>query len=420
MNARVDAPSPAKPTGRRRGMLLAVIAVVTLVLAIAWLVYYLAIGRWAESTDDAYVDGNVVQITPQIAGTVTEIGAEDGDLVRAGQVLVRFDGADSRVAEQQAEANLARAVRQVRGLFSNVNSARADQSAQHARLLEARADYARRKGLAATGAISQEELAHAEDALLLAEQSLAGSDEQVQLRTALVDDTVIASHPDVRAAAAALRAAWLNDARTTLSAPVTGYVAMRSVQLGSRVEPGTPLMAVVPLNQVWINANFKETQLGDLRIGQRVTLDSDLYGGSVSFHGRIESLGVGTGSAFSLLPAQNATGNWIKIVQRVPVRVAVDAADLEAHPLRIGLSMSVSADLHDQNGPVLAQTPRSTPLLTTDIFDRQLADANERVMRIIDENMGGSTASPTGPGQPVGGSGSGAGSPRGRQGQVAR
>jgi membrane fusion protein (multidrug efflux system) len=263
-------------------------------------------------------------------------------------------------------------------------------------LNRARADYARRQHLAETGAISEEELAHVREALTAAEAELAGSDQQLQTRRALVDDTVVTSHPDVQTAAASLRQAYLGKVRATLVAPVTGYVAMRSVQLGSRVQSGTALMAVVPLEQLWVDANFKETQLDDMRIGQPVALESDFYGSHVSYHGHVESLGVGTGSAFSLLPAQNATGNWIKIVQRLPVRVALDPQELREHPLRVGLSMSASADLHDVSGAVLSAQPRDKPRLSTDVYDHQLADADELVTKIIHANLAGSGAATAG------------------------
>ncbi|HEX5953446.1 MAG TPA: efflux RND transporter periplasmic adaptor subunit, partial [Rhodanobacteraceae bacterium] len=213
---------------------------------------------------------------------------------------------------------------------------------------------------------------------------------QAQLATtdALVSDTEIATHPDVKAAAATVRAAWLNDQRTTLVAPVSGYVAKRTVQVGQRVQPGTPLMAVVPLHQVWVDANFKETQLQDMRIGQPVTLTSDVYGGDVTYHGHVAGLGIGTGSAFSLLPAQNASGNWIKIVQRLPVRIELDARDLDKYPLRIGLSMDVSVNLHDRSGPMLAKNAPQHPVFSTDVYAQDRAEANALIAKIIDANSG--------------------------------
>ncbi len=347
-------------------------------------------GRWSESTDDAYVNGNVVEITPLVTGTVVSIGADDGDLVRAGQELIRFDPSDAEVGLQAAEAKLARAVRQVRGLYSNVDGMKAQVAARVAELQKAQENFSRRKTLAAGGAISQEELSHARDDLASAQSALANARQQLNTTSALVDDTVVSSHPDVQAAAAELRQAYLSNARTTLVAPVTGYVAKRTVQLGQRLEPGTATMAVIPLDQLWIDANFKETQLRNMRIGQPVEISTDLYGSEVTYSGTIDSLGAGTGSAFALLPAQNATGNWIKIVQRVPVRVHINPEQLAAHPLRIGLSTLVDVDLHDQSGPVLAQQPPQKASFATEVYDRQLVEADTLIARLIHDNSASS------------------------------
>ena len=384
-------PAVAAPTRKSpRGLLLRALAVIVVLGVIAWALWYFLDGRWYESTDDAYVNGNVVQITPQIAGSVVSIGADDGDRVHAGEVLVRFDPSDADVLLAEAKANLANTVRKVRGLYNNVNGAQADMAIRKVAVDKARADYNRRVGLARSGAISAEELAHARDALSVAESGLITAQQQFQTSKVLVDDTVVASHPDVQAAAARLRAAYLDDARTTLVAPVDGYVAKRTVQVGQRVLPGTALMAVVPLHGVWVDANFKETQLTHMRIGQPVTIDSDVYGSSVQYKGKVESLGVGTGSAFSLLPAQNATGNWIKIVQRIPVRVVfTDPQQLERHPLRLGMSLNVEVNLHDRSGPTLAQHSPTQPVFSTDIYRQQLVKADAAIAQIVHANMGG-------------------------------
>ncbi|MCW4453290.1 biotin/lipoyl-binding protein [Flavobacterium sp. MXW15] len=377
--------APAAPS--RRGRLLrGLLAIVVLLLA-AFALWYFAFGRWFEETDDAYVQGNQVQITPQVAGTVVAIAADDGMRVEQGQLLVQLDPADTEVALQQAEANLARTVRQVRGLYRSVEGAQAELNARQVSLKRARDDFARRKDLAATGAISNEELAHARDELAAAEAAVAGSRETFERSRALVDDTVVATQPDVQAAAAQLRQAWLNNARAGIVAPVAGFVARRSVQVGQRVQPGTPLMAVVPTEQMWVEANFKETQLRHMRLGQEVELRSDLYGGEVKYKGRIASLGLGTGSAFSLLPAQNASGNWIKIVQRVPVRIAIDEKQLAEHPLRIGLSMKAEVSLRDQNGEVLPARPAEGNVFDTDVYAKQLHDADAAIGRIIHDNL---------------------------------
>ncbi|MEW9682920.1 HlyD family efflux transporter periplasmic adaptor subunit [Pseudomonas sp. TE50-2] len=384
----VDTSTPAPEpdnSGKRKAWLLALLLILILAGVGTW-AWYSLVGRWHESTDDAYVNGNVVEITPLVGGTVTSIGADDGDLVHAGQVLLRFDPADSEVALQAAEAKLARTVRQVRGLYSNVDSLKAQLQTRQAELQKAQQDYNRRKVLADSGAIAAEEVAHSRDDLTVAQAAVNSARQQLNTSTALVDDTVVSSHPEVMAAAADLRQAYLDHARTTLVAPVTGYVAKRTVQLGQRLQPGTATMAVIPLDEVWVDANFKETQLRDMRIGQPVEITADLYGSEVTYSGTVDSLGAGTGSAFALLPAQNATGNWIKIVQRVPVRIHLAPEQLKSHPLRIGLSTVAEVDLHDQSGPALAQQPPQQASYTTEVYDRQLVEADDLIARLIHEN----------------------------------
>ncbi|WP_053269451.1 efflux RND transporter periplasmic adaptor subunit [Pseudomonas chlororaphis] len=383
-NAPENTPDAANPR-KRKVMLLGLVALIVLggLGVFAWYELY---GRWNEGTDDAYVNGNVVEITPLVTGTVVSIGADDGDLVHEGQVLINFDPNDAEVGLQSAEANLARTVRQVRGLYSNVDGMRAQVAAQKAEVQKAQDNFNRRRTLATSGAISQEELSHARDDLTSAQNALANAQQQLNTTNALVDDTVVSNHPDVQSAAAQLRQAYLTNARSTLIAPVTGYVAKRTVQLGQRVQPGTALMAVIPLDQLWIDANFKETQLRDMRIGQPVDIEADIYGSEVKYSGTIDSLGAGTGSAFALLPAQNATGNWIKIVQRVPVRIHVNAEELARHPLRVGLSTVVNVDLHDQSGPVLAQQPPQKASFSTNVYDRQLSEADALIARLIHDN----------------------------------
>ncbi len=385
MSQTPNSAAPAAPS--RRGKLLRGLFVIVVLLLAAVALWYFMFGRWFEETDDAYVQGNQVQITPLVGGTVVAIAADDGMRVERGQLLVQLDPSDTEVALQQAEANLAGTVRQVRGLYRSVEGAQADLNARQVSLKRVREDFARRRDLAATGAISNEELAHARDELAAAEAAVAGSRETVERSRALVDDTVVATQPDVQAAAAQLRQAYLNHARAGIVAPVTGYVARRSVQVGQRVQPGTALMAVVPTEQMWVEANFKETQLRHMRLGQEVELRSDLYGGDVHYKGHVTSLGLGTGSAFSLLPAQNASGNWIKIVQRVPVRIAIDEKQLAEHPLRIGLSMKAEVSLRDQKGEVLPSQPVKGAVFDTDVYAKQLHDADEMIHTIIQGNL---------------------------------
>lgn len=375
------------PNGRRRFLLLGLATLVVLA-AIGYGIYYFVHGRWFESTEDAYANGNIVEITPQVAGTIVEIGVADNMLVTAGQTVVKLDPNDSAVALQQAEALLARSVRQVRGLYANVEGQSADLSAKEVALAKARADLERRRGLDVTGAISKEDLVHLQAAVEAAQRAVDISREQLTTTRALIEDTSVTTHPEVKVAAAAMRKAYLDYARSTMRAPIAGYVTQRSAQVGQRVAPGMPLMALVPLDRLWVDANFKETQLEHMRIGQPVEVHSDLYGNDVVYHGRVVSFGIGTGSAMSLLPAQNATGNWIKIVQRVPVRIALDPKELRAHPLRIGLSMDVEVDMHDRSGPTLTQSPAGKPIYATDIYAQQIADADARINAIIQDNLG--------------------------------
>ncbi|NRO95685.1 EmrA/EmrK family multidrug efflux transporter periplasmic adaptor subunit [Paraburkholderia sp. NMBU_R16] len=374
------------PANGKRKRLMALLAGVILIAAIAYGVYYFLVARFHEETDDAYVNGNVVQITPQVTGTVIAVNADDTQTVKAGDPLVVLDGADARVTLAQAEANLAQTVRQVRGLFVNNDQYQAQIAQRQSDLSRAQDDLRRRMAVAQTGAVSQEEISHARDAVKSAQASLDAAEQQLASNRALTSNTTIATHPNVLAAAARVRDAYLNNARNTLPAPVTGYVAKRSVQVGQRVSPGTPLMAIVPLEAVWVDANFKEVQLKHMRIGQPVELTADVYGSSVVYHGKVVGFSAGTGSAFSLLPAQNATGNWIKVVQRLPVRIELDPKELHAHPLRIGLSMQVDVDIKNDNGGQLGNAQNT--VYQTNVFDKYGADADAEIARIIAQNAG--------------------------------
>ncbi|CAB3700697.1 HlyD family secretion protein [Trinickia soli] len=372
----------------KRKRLMTLLVGVILVAAVAYGLYYFLDARFHEDTDDAYVNGNVVQITPQVTGTVIAVNADDTQTVKAGQPLVVLDGADARVALQQAEANLAQTVRQVRGLFVNNDQYQAQIAERQADLSRAQDDLRRRLTIAQSGAVSQEEISHARDTVKAALAALDAAEQQLASNRALTSNTTIATHPNVLAAAAKVRDAYLNFARNTLPAPVTGYVAKRSVQVGQRVAPGNPLMAIVPLESVWVDANFKEGQLKHMRIGQPVELTADVYGSSVVYHGKVVGFSAGTGSAFSLLPAQNATGNWIKVVQRLPVRVELDQQELRAHPLRIGLSMQADVDIKNESGNQLSNAQNT--VYQTNVFDKYGEQADAEIARIIAENAGSS------------------------------
>ena len=378
----------ATPNNRRKRWLAIVVGAFA-VIGLAYGAYWATALRYVQSTDDAYVSGNVVQITPQISGTVISIGADDTQFVKAGQTLVQLDRSDASVALEQAEAQLARTVREVRNLFATTAQLQAAVTVRQTDLARVTNDLERRERLAGAGAVSREELQHARDAYTSAKAAVVAAEQELAANRARVDRTTVDNHPDVRNAAANLRNAYLTYSRTVLPAPVSGFVAKRAVQLGQRVSPGTPLMAIVPLNEVWVDANFKEPQLAAMRVGQPVTLTADLYGGKIEYHGKVAGFGAGTGSAFALLPAQNATGNWIKIVQRVPVRIELDPQELTAHPLQVGLSMQVDVDTHERGGDRLPQLAHNAPAYSTDVFGSEQRVANERVKEIIAANEAG-------------------------------
>src|SRR5256714_1802738 len=359
-----SAPSPvARLMRQRRQTWLAALTVALPAAGWGWLA-----GSRYQSTDDAYVAGDLVTVMSQVSGTVVAIDADETDLVHAGQELVRLDATDARIALEDAEQQLARTVRQTRTVFDTRDQLSAVVGQRRAELDKALADYNRRKDLAATGAVSSEEVGHAREALTAARDALRAAQNNLAASAALVGHTGIADNPDVQAAATVVERAWLALQRTSVRAPVTGYVARRSVQLGERIAPGGPLMAIVPLERLRVDANFREVQLKHMRIGQPVTLIADLYGARVEYRRTVAQLGLGTGAAFALLPAQNATGNWIKVVQRVPVRIALDPRQLAAHPLRIGLSMHATVDVRDDSGEQLAHAPRLEPVLTTSAY----------------------------------------------------
>jgi membrane fusion protein (multidrug efflux system) len=385
MSTETNTVSKSQAQGQRKRWLAIVIGAFALI-GIAYGAYWAVALRDVQTTDDAYVSGNVVQITPQIAGTVVGIGVDDTQFVKAGQTLVQLDPADAKIALEQADAKLGKTVREVRGLFATTAQIKANVDVHSADVARAREDLGRRERLASSGAVSSEELQHARDALASATARLIAVQQELAANQARTDRTTVANHPDVRAAAAQVHDAYLDVARTQLPAPVSGYVAKRSVQLGQRVAPGAPLMAIVPLDQVWVDANFKEPQLATMRVGQAVTLKADLYGNKLSYHGTVAGFGAGTGSAFALLPAQNATGNWIKIVQRVPVRIALDPHELAEHPLQIGLSMQVVVDTRQSDDHGLPPVAKAAPIYTTDVYDAVDADTARRIKAIIAAN----------------------------------
>jgi len=386
--------------GKRKTALTALSVVVVLGL-VGYFGYQAFVASRYESTDNAYVNTNVVQITPLVGGTVRAIYADDTDFVKAGQKLVSLDPADARVALDQAESALAQTVREVRTLYANNGTLEAQVKLREADLTKAQAELARVQGdeqrrapLLASGAVGKEELDHAksqvttaQSAVAAAQQAVQAAHEQLDSNRALTEGTTPSEHPNVQRAAARVREAYLAYSRSDLPAPVDGWVARRSVQVGQRVAAGSPLMAVAQLQQPWVDANFKESQLAKLRIGQPVKLTADVYGDKVEFHGKVVGLSAGTGAAFALLPAQNATGNWIKIVQRVPVRIELDPKEVAEHPLRVGLSMVTTVDVQDRSGKMLT-LGQNAPAAQTNVYDAMDKAADDEVAHIIKTNLG--------------------------------
>ena len=378
-----SADAPVKPSSKRT-LLLALLATTLGVAGAGYGAYYYLDARYHVDTDDAYVNGNVVQITPQITGTVIAVNADNTQVVKKGEPVVQIDPADARIALDQAEANLGQTVRQIHGLYVNDDKYRADIAQRRSDLVKAQDDLRRRVSTGMTGAVSDEEISHARDAVRSAQAALDSAQQQLGANRALTANVSIDQHPDVQASAARVRDAYLAYSRTTLPAPVSGYVAQRTVQVGQRVSPGTPLMSVVPLDQVWVDANFKEWQLRRIRVGQPVDLTADVYGSKIVYHGKVVGFTPGTGSALALLPAQNATGNWIKVVQRLPVRIAIPPDELEKHPLRVGLSMNVDVDVKNTYGAPPESWTASA--YKTDVFAKYGDEANAAISRIVTAN----------------------------------
>ena len=367
---------PAKPTRNRRWLLLGILAAVVLVAFVVWAIWYVLVASHQIETDKAYVGADTAAVTPLVAGSVAKVLVAETQVVKAGQPLLVLDPADATIARDQARAALGQAQRQVQGMFANDRALGAQVAAREAAVTQAdaqivaaqgdldraRTDLRRREALSASGAVSGDELTSAQNRFSTAKANLAAAqaaraaaqanrgaaEGSRSVNTAMISGVDMAHNPDVLAAKARLDAAELALSRTVIAAPIDGVVAKKSVQLGQMVEPGTVAMQIVPTGKVFVDANFKEVQLSRVKIGQPVTLTSDLYGSKVKFHGHVKGLSGGTGAAFSLIPAQNASGNWIKIVQRLPVRIVLDPADVAAHPLRVGLSMRATIDVADR------------------------------------------------------------------------
>ncbi len=387
MNAIVEPIAPAPQNGRRRRILWSM-AAVFIVIGALWAVFWLLVLSKRERTDDAYINGNKVVLSGQVPGTVVAVLTDDTQLVQAGQVLVKLDPADAAINLARTESALAQTVRLVRQQRSTAHQYDALIVTRRIELARALEDLGKREPLLEAAAIAPEEVRHARESVELAKAALEQAVRAANAARALVEGVDVKDNPAVLEAKTAFRDAWIAQQRNAVLAPVTGYVADRSVQLGQHIQAGQALMTVIPLNQLWVDANFKEVQLRDLRIGQPAEVRSDLYGGAHMFHGRVTGMSAGTGAAFALLPAQNASGNWIKVVQRVPVRIEIEDRDLAKAPLRVGLSATVTVDTTDRSGPVLAGKSADKPVGDTQVYTQDLERANAAADAIIARNLG--------------------------------
>jgi membrane fusion protein (multidrug efflux system) len=369
------------PLHSKRNLILGSMTAFFLLVALGVFLYWLLWGRFHEYTNDAYVSGNLVYVTPQVSGIVTSIYIDDTELVDEGHLLIELDKTDFQIALDLSKADLADQIRSVAQLFLQVKQAVATVQVAKTQLAQNAEDFERRKALVDSGSVSIETFQHSEHALAASFFSLAASEASYFSLFAQIDKTTIEHHPRVRKAEQHLKDAFVQMSRSTLRAPVKGLIAERTVQVGQRVQAGEPLFSIIPLDQMWVDANFKEVQIGKMQIGQHVSIYSDVYGGSVEYHGRIGGIGGGTGSVFSVLPPQNATGNWIKIVQRVPVRIFLDPKEIIAHPLRLGLSMETTVDIHDIHESSIPSLIPTRPLYKTDIFINE----EEGVAKLIEE-----------------------------------
>jgi membrane fusion protein (multidrug efflux system) len=387
MNANTESLATNPANGKRRRILL-IVGTIFVFIAVVWAAYWVLVLSKREKTDDAYVNGNRVVISAQVQGTVIAVLADDTQLVNAGQVLVRLDPTDAQTALSRASNALAQTVRQVRQQKATAEQFDSQIETRKLELARAEADLAKRQPLIADRAIAGEEVRHAQESVQLAKAALTQAVRQSLSSHALVDGTPVESNPTVLEAKDEFRNAWIAAQRNAVIAPVTGYIAERSVQLGQHIQAGEALMTVIPLHSLWVDANFKEVQLRHLRLGQKAEVRSDLYGGSFIFHGTVEGMSAGTGAAFSLLPPQNATGNWIKVVQRVPVRIQIDDADLVKSPLRVGLSATVTVDTTSRDGPVLAAQANGKPVGDTQVYTQDLEKANAEADAVVRRNLG--------------------------------
>lgn len=373
-----------KSQQRKKG--LSIFILLLLLISVGSVAYWYFFIKGFEETEDAYVSGNQVMVSAQVAGNISKINVDNMDPVQAGDVLLELDDTNAKLSFEQAKSNLANAVRQVSQLNYTVKQLKSAVRANEITLAQAQGNLNRRVQLVKDGAIDKESFQHAKEAVELAKANLTTSQNQLEANQALLLDGPLSEQPQIQSAVSNLKQAWLNLERTKIRSPIKGYVARRNAQVGQAVSVGGALMAVVTTDQMWLDANFKETQLTHMRIGQPVEIHFDLYGKDKTFNGKVVGIEMGTGSAFSLLPTQNATGNWIKVVQRVPVRIQLDPQQLAENPLRIGLSATVKVNVSDSQGETLRNQAPSTTLYSTNVLQYDESAVNNLIESIIRDN----------------------------------
>ena len=373
-----------KSQQRKKG--LSIFILLLLLISIGSAAYWYFFIKGFEETEDAYVSGNQVMVSAQVAGNISKINVDNMDPVQAGDVLLELDDTNAKLSFEQAKSNLANAVRQISQLNYTVKQLKSAVRANEITLAQAQGNLNRRVQLVKDGAIDKESFQHAKEAVELAKANLTTSQNQLEANQALLLDGPLSEQPQIQSAVSNLKQAWLNLERTKIRSPIKGYVARRNAQVGQAVSVGGALMAVVTTDQMWLDANFKETQLTHMRIGQPVEIHFDLYGKDKTFNGKVVGIEMGTGSAFSLLPTQNATGNWIKVVQRVPVRIQLDPQQLAENPLRIGLSATVKVNVSNSQGETLRDQAPSTTLYSTNVLQYDESAVNNLIKSIIRDN----------------------------------
>lgn len=371
---------------RKKRLLLGGITGGFLLIALVIFLLWRVIWRFEVYTDDAYVNGNQIIVTSQIPGFITSVSVEDTNLVKQGRVLVELDTLNAKISLEKAQSSLAETVRTVVQMFETAGSLKAKKEKIKAELVRAGLDYEHRKELIKAGGVSQEDFEHSEATFIATFAQLLSITHEMRKALAMVENTTVETHPLVQQAKDVLRQAYIHLQRCQIRSPATGMIAMKKAQVGEAIDPATPLLFLIPFDQMWVDANFKEVQLKNVRIGQPVTLTADLYGSGVVYHGKVVGISAGTGSVLSVLPPQNATGNWIKIVQRLPVRILLDPKEIKKYPLRLGLSMKVTIDIHHTEGKMIPSPPPPQPLFTTDVFAKQEEGAEELIAKILREN----------------------------------